>query len=120
MSRVSAAAGELGKLQSAAARERGGSESAAMLAALAAAPTRSAADSRGHLETNMAAAQALESPQEYRRWLLTYARFLSGAAEPARFASCAASELAANVSGNRVHEASGRLVCSDGKLISGP
>ena len=51
-----------------------------MLAALTAAPARSAADSRGHLEANMAAALALESPQEYRRWLLTYARFLSGAA----------------------------------------
>ncbi len=72
--------GELGRLQSAAARARGGSESDAMLAALTAAPARSAADSRGHLESNMAAALALESPQEYRRWLLTYARFLSGVA----------------------------------------
>ena len=49
-----------------------------MLAALTAAPGRAAADSRGHLEANMAAALSLESPQEYRRWLLTYARFLSG------------------------------------------
>jgi len=75
-----AVTGELGKLQSAAARARGGSESGVMLAALTAAPARSTADSRGHLEANMAAALALESPQEYRRWLLTYARFLSGAA----------------------------------------
>jgi hypothetical protein len=55
-----------------------------MLAALTEAPGRAAADSRGHLEANMAAALSLESPQEYRRWLLTYARFLSGdtGAEP--------------------------------------
>ena len=39
---------------------------------------RAAGESRGHLEANVAAALALESPQEYRRWLLTYARFLSG------------------------------------------
>lgn len=51
-----------------------------MLAALSAAPARAAQQSRGHLEANMAAAAALGSPQEYRRWLLTYARFLSGAA----------------------------------------
>ena len=85
---VIAAIGELGKLQSAAARARGGSESDAMLAALTAAPARSAADSRGHLEANMAAALALESPQEYRRWLLTYARFLSGAAVVAIHEPC--------------------------------
>ncbi len=38
------------------------------------------AASRAHLEANMAAALALQSPAEYRRWLLTYARFLSGGA----------------------------------------
>lgn len=34
--------------------------------------------SRAHLEGNLAAALALQSPQEYRRWLGTYARFLTG------------------------------------------
>ena len=33
---------------------------------------------RAHLEANMAAALALQSPQEYRRWLGTYASHLSG------------------------------------------
>lgn len=34
--------------------------------------------SRAHLETRIAAALVLESPAEYRRWLLTYARHLAG------------------------------------------
>ena len=33
---------------------------------------------RGHLEANMAAALALQSAQEYRRWLATYAAHLAG------------------------------------------
>eukprot|EP00803_Ostreobium_quekettii_P003072 evm.model.scf_3834EXC.1 EVM.evm.TU.scf_3834EXC.1 scf_3834EXC:575-5508(+) len=33
-------------------------------------------DSRSHLEHNMAAAQALQSPHEYKRWLLVYIRHL--------------------------------------------
>lgn len=33
---------------------------------------------RGHLEANMAAALALQSPQEYKRWLSTYASHLAG------------------------------------------
>lgn len=33
---------------------------------------------RGHLEANMAAALALQSPQEYKRWLATYASHLAG------------------------------------------
>lgn len=38
------------------------------------------AASRAHLEANIAAALALQSPSDYRRWLLTYARNLSGEA----------------------------------------
>lgn len=34
---------------------------------------------RAHLEANMAAALALQSPAEYKRWLITYVRHLSGA-----------------------------------------
>lgn len=33
---------------------------------------------RAHLEANMAAALALQSPHEYKRWLGTYASHLSG------------------------------------------
>lgn len=49
-----------------------------MLAALQVPVARAQLESRGHLESNMAAAAALGSAEEYRRWLLTYARFLSG------------------------------------------
>lgn len=35
-------------------------------------------ESRGHLEANVASAQLLRSPVEYRRWLHTYVRHLSG------------------------------------------
>ena len=45
---------------------------------MAAGPACTAAETREHLESNMAAALMLESPQEYRRWLLTYARHLAG------------------------------------------
>lgn len=33
---------------------------------------------RGHLEANMAAALALQSASEYKRWLSTYASHLAG------------------------------------------
>ena len=33
---------------------------------------------RGHLEANMVAALALQSPQEFRRWLTNYACHLAG------------------------------------------
>ena len=35
---------------------------------------------RGHLEANLAAASALQSPYEYKRWLSTYASYLAGEA----------------------------------------
>ena len=40
-------------------------------------PRRGAVD-RAHLEANMAAALLLQSPREYRRWLLSYVRHLAG------------------------------------------
>ena len=46
---------------------------------MASCSARTAAESRAHLETNIAAALVLESPQEYRRWLLTYVRQLASA-----------------------------------------
>lgn len=38
---------------------------------------RSTETDRAHLEANMASALVLQSPQEYRRWLLTYVRHLT-------------------------------------------
>lgn len=38
---------------------------------------RSVETDRAHLEANMASALLLQSPREYRRWLLTYVRHLS-------------------------------------------
>ncbi len=48
------------------------------MAALAGAGVGSGAAGRAHLETNMAASLALQSPAEYKRWLLTYVRHLAG------------------------------------------
>jgi hypothetical protein len=71
-----ACAGDLDRLQAQAAAVRP-VDPAARLAAAASASW--AADTRAHLESNVAAALALESPKEYRRWLLTYVRHLAGA-----------------------------------------
>lgn len=75
---MSFCAGDLGRLHAQASAVRP-PEPAGRLAALCAGPSRVAAESRAHLEANVAAALMLESPQEYRRWLLTYVRFLAGA-----------------------------------------
>jgi protein HIRA/HIR1 len=40
--------------------------------------------SRAHLEASLSTALALQSPQEYRRWLLAYARFLAEQADAGR------------------------------------
>ena len=71
-------AGDLGRLHAQASAVRP-PDPAGRFAALCAGPARLAAESRAHLEANVAAALTLESPQEYRRWLLTYVRFLAGA-----------------------------------------
>lgn len=83
-----APSGELGQLQS----EAVGSAAARrtdMLASLAAPPAArggqaTGAASRAHLEANIAAALALQSAADYRRWLLTYARHLSAEADEPR------------------------------------
>ena len=47
------------------------------LTALTGQDARSAETDRAHLEASMASALVLQSPQEYRRWLLTYVRHLT-------------------------------------------
>ena len=47
-------------------------------ATLQAGPRRAVVESRGHLEANIASALALQSPSEWRRWLLSYAHHLGG------------------------------------------
>lgn len=42
--------------------------------------------SRAHLEASLSTALALQSPQEYRRWLLAYARFLAEQGDAPRLA----------------------------------
>jgi len=76
LTRIPLCAGDLDRLQAQAATVRP-ADPAARLAAAASASW--AADTRAHLESNVAAALALESPKEYRRWLLTYVRHLAGA-----------------------------------------
>ncbi len=49
--------------------------------------------SRAHLEASLSTALALQSPQEYRRWLLAYARFLAEQGDAGRLAEVCASLL---------------------------
>lgn len=56
--------------------------------------------SRAHLEASLSTALALRSPQEYRRWLLAYARFLAEQGDAARLAEVCASLLGASGSGD--------------------
>lgn len=74
------AVGELAQLQAAAGAGASGHRRPAIMATLGAtgSPALGGAAGRGHLEANMAAALAVQSPSEYRRWLLTYIRHLSG------------------------------------------
>lgn len=62
-----------GQAQSAA----GASSSQVTLTMLTGQDVRSTDMDRAHLESNMASALALQSPQEYQRWLLTYVRYLT-------------------------------------------
>lgn len=52
-----------------------------------------AVSSRAHLEASLSTALALQSPQEYRRWLLAYARFLAEQGDAGRLAEVCASLL---------------------------
>ena len=50
----------------------------------------SAETDRAHLEANMASALVLQSPKEYRRWLLTYVRHLTRSEPHLTSRSCVA------------------------------
>lgn len=74
---VCCAAGELAGLQAGAVAGRG--VGAGVARRLLAAKPSQQQQSRALLESNLAAALCLRSPQEYRRWLGAYAQLLSGA-----------------------------------------
>ncbi len=78
--RLCVSAGELVQLQQAAGSASARHRRPAVMAALAGGGGGGGAAGRPHLEANMAAALALQSPVEYKRWLLTYVRHLAGAA----------------------------------------
>ncbi|KAL0026450.1 hypothetical protein WJX79_010832 [Trebouxia sp. C0005] len=60
---------------------------------------------RGHLEANMAAALALQSPEEYKRWLSTYASHLAGEGDAVRLR-----ELCIELLGNGQHSSSAQAM----------
>jgi hypothetical protein len=74
--------GELGRIQSEAAQGR---RPVDVLAASRLAPEVQRRASRAHLENNVAAAAALRSPAEWRRWLLTYVRQLANDEDEVRW-----------------------------------
>ena len=69
--------GDLGRVQQQASSSRRGLPAASLLAS-SGGLRAGLGQGRGHLEANMAAALALQSPQEYKRWLATYASHLAG------------------------------------------
>lgn len=72
-----AASGDLSRIQQQASSSGRGLPGIALLNSTGSLRT-GLAQGRGHLEANMAAALALQSPQEYKRWLSTYASHLAG------------------------------------------
>ena len=73
-----ASQGELSSLQAQALRTALPWSGAGAAALMPGSPAQQRQLSRAHLEANLAGALALQSPQEYRRWLVTYIRFLTG------------------------------------------
>ena len=71
------ASGDLGRVQQQASSSRRGLPAATLLGC-SGGLRAGLGQGRGHLEANMAAALALQSPQEYKRWLATYASHLAG------------------------------------------
>lgn len=69
--------GDLGRVQQQASTSRRGLPAASLLGSTGGLHA-GMGQARGHLEANMAAALALQSPQEYKRWLATYASHLAG------------------------------------------
>ena len=77
-------AGDLGRIQ-ADANEVGGVNGGALGAMLNAAYDESPSHDRAQLESNLAAALILGSASDYRRWLFTYVRHLTGQLCPCVF-----------------------------------
>ena len=71
------ASGDLGRVQQQASSSRRGLPAASLLGS-SGGLRAGLGQGRGHLEANMAAALALQSAQEYKRWLSTYASHLAG------------------------------------------
>ena len=69
--------GDLGRVQQQASSSMRGLPAASLLGSTGGLRA-GVGQARGHLEANMAAALALQSPQEYKRWLATYASHLAG------------------------------------------
>ena len=74
---MQAVSGDLGRIQQQASSSGRGLPPGALLISTGSLRT-GLGQGRGHLEANMAAALALQSPQEYKRWLSTYASHLAG------------------------------------------
>ncbi|KAG2438957.1 hypothetical protein HYH02_010749 [Chlamydomonas schloesseri] len=81
---TSAATGELSKLQAAAAQRRHPADVLATSAAHAARPAVAARSEQALLEHNLASAAALQSPAEWRLWLITYVRRLAADEDESR------------------------------------
>lgn len=71
------ASGDLGRVQQQASTSRRGLPAASLLGS-SGGLRAGLGQGRGHLEANMAAALALQSAEEYKRWLSTYASHLAG------------------------------------------
>ena len=71
--------GELSRLQYEVAQQRRAED--VVGSALSQPAAQRQRNNRAHLEVNLAAALALQSPQEWKRWLITYVRQLSADAD---------------------------------------
>ena len=74
---VQTVSGDLGRIQQQASSSGRGLPPGTLLSSTGSLRT-GLGQGRGHLEANMAAALALQSPEEYKRWLSTYASHLAG------------------------------------------
>ncbi|KAG2500684.1 hypothetical protein HYH03_001450 [Edaphochlamys debaryana] len=81
---TSSTTGELGKLQASVAQRRHPADVIATAAAHSARPVAAARSEQALLETNLAAAAALQSASEWRQWLITYVRRLAADEDESR------------------------------------
>ena len=75
--------------------------------------------SRAHLEASLSTALALQSPQEYRRWLLAYARFLAEQADAGRLSEVCSALLGGGGSQLAASEQCGDADMPDAAAASG-